>query len=99
LHLRLRRKYPRGSSLAVAFAPASLGMTEVEMIAEIAIIARHRVIGTSEALPPIRLRSGQATDTKEHEGILEKMPCICIYAAQILGVPLSPSRALRHRSE
>jgi hypothetical protein len=31
--------------------------------------------------PPIRLRSGRATDTKEHEGILEKMPCICLYAA------------------
>jgi hypothetical protein len=35
-------KHSRGSSLAVAFAPAALGMTEGERIAEIAVIARDR---------------------------------------------------------
>jgi hypothetical protein len=39
--LHLYDWHPRGSSLAVADAPAAIGMTEGE-IAEIADIARHR---------------------------------------------------------
>jgi hypothetical protein len=42
LHLHLRGNHPRGSSLAVAGAPAALGMTEGEGIAEIDDIARDR---------------------------------------------------------
>jgi hypothetical protein len=56
----VRNKHPRGSSLAVAFAPPSLGMTEGEGIAEIVDIARHR-----------RDRNVKSVN---HKDILEKIP-------------------------
>jgi hypothetical protein len=52
----VHNKHPRGSSLAVACAPPSLGMTEGEGIAEIDDIARHR-----------RERNVKSVDHNEHE--------------------------------
>jgi hypothetical protein len=78
-------------------------MTEGERIADIDAIARHRRDRKVKSVNhPFDFAQGRLRTRRNMEDILEKMPCICIHAANIFGVPLLPSlrvEELRLRSE
>jgi hypothetical protein len=47
-----------------------------------------------------KFKSLTTKDTKEHKGgFSREFPVPAFYAANILGIPLSPSRMLPHRSD
>jgi len=72
-------------------------------IAETVVIARHRRDRKVKSVNhPFDFAQGRLRTRRNMEDILEKMPCICIHAANIFGVPLLPSlrvEELRLRSE
>src|SRR5450432_1246915 len=100
LHLHLRCTHPRGSSLAVAGAPAALGLTESEGAPTSTVIALDRRERNVKSINhPFDFAQGRLRTRRNTKGFWRKCLASAFTLQIILGVPLSPSHALRHRSE